>query len=166
MKAFKTDEKQQERIEAFFKEETTFFPNHVMLKFMAGFLVAVSSLLNIIPILEYDDGDIRVSFIGCMLFVMGINFYASKYANFTEPLTKKVMSMAELTKYLPVNRMQLIIFRIKKILKPCVITTIIVIAFRLLISFGTHGTATVWDVLMPLGLMVVWPIVIELTRFV
>ena len=121
-------------------------------------------MLNIIPCLEYDDGDMMVSLYGVLLFALGIYTYASKYAAFTEPLTKKVVSIAELTKYLPVNRMQLTIFRIKKIFKPCFITTVVVIAFRLLISFGTHGSAMLMDVLIPLGGMLVWPGLIELTR--
>ncbi|MCR4947207.1 MAG: hypothetical protein K5929_09735 [Lachnospiraceae bacterium] len=165
MKAFKEDRKQQDRIAAFYKEETTYFPNHVLLNFVAIFLIVVSSMLNIIPCLEYEDGFIKVAIYGCILFAQGIFIYASKYATFTEPLTKKMTSIAKLTKYLPVNRMQLTIFRIKKILKPCLISTAIVVTIRLLISFGVHGSATVWDVLMPLGLMVVWPVLIELMRY-
>jgi len=164
MKAFKQDQKQQERIAAFYKEETTYFPNHVMLNFVAVFLIVVSSLLNIIPCLEYEDGFIKVAFFGFVLFTQGIFIYASKYATFTEPLTKKMRQISELTRYLPVNRMQLTIFRIKKILKPCLIATALVVTVRLLISFGVHGSATVWDVLMPFGLMVAWPVLIELTR--
>ncbi len=165
MKAFKEDKKQQERLAAFYKEETTYFPNHVLLNFVAGFLIVVSFLLSIIPCLEYDDGYLKVAFYGCLLFAMGIFTYASKYATFTEPLTKKVRNIVELTKYLPVNRMQLTIYRIKKILKPCLITTAFVVAFRLLISFGVHGSATVWDVLMPVLLMILWPVAVEFTRY-
>ena len=165
MKAFKEDKKQQEKLEAFFREETTYFPDHVLLNFVAGFLTFVSFLLTVIPCLEYDDGYLKIAIYGCVLFAIGMFTYASKYASFTEPLTKKVMNIAELTKYLPVSRWQLTIFRIKKILKPCIITTVVVITIRLLISFGVHGTATVWDVLLPLLLMVVWPAFTELLRF-
>ena len=165
MKVFKEDKKQQERIAAFYKEETTYFPNHVLLNFVAGFMTFVSFFINIIPCLEYDEGFVRVDIYACMLFAIGIFTYASKYATFTEPLTKKVRNIVEVTRYLPVNRMQLTIFRIKKILKPCLITTALVIAIRLLISFGIHGTATIWDVLIPLLLMVIWPVLVEFTRF-
>ena len=165
MKVFKEDKKQQERIAAFYKEETTYFPNHVLLNFVAGFMTFVSFFINIIPCLDYGDGFIKVDIYACLLFSIGISTYASKYAAFTEPLTKKVRNIVDVTKYLPVNRMQLTIFRIKKILKPCLITTALVIAIRLLISFGIHGTATVWDVLMPFLLMIIWPILIELMRY-
>ncbi|MCR4585606.1 MAG: hypothetical protein K5686_07770 [Lachnospiraceae bacterium] len=165
MKAFKEDKKQQERLKKFYKEETTYFPNHVLLNFCAVFLTVISFLINIIPCLEYGDGYIKIALYGCLLYSIGISTYASKYAAFTEPLTKKLRNIVELTKYLPVNRMQLTIYRIKKILKPCLITTALVIALRLLISFGVHGTATVWDVLIPFGLMIVWPVLIELMRY-
>ena len=113
MKVFKEDKKQQERLAAFYKEETTYFPNHVLLNFVAGFMTFVSFFINIIPCLDYGDGFIKVDIYACLLFSIGISTYASKYAAFTEPLTKKVRNIVDVTKYLPVNRMQLTIFRIK-----------------------------------------------------
>ena len=164
MKVYKADEVQQEKIREFFKKETTYFPNQVMLKFVACILVFVSFFLNIIPCLEYEKDEYVVVIMGFMLFAFGIFEYASKYSVFAEPLTKKVVSITELTRYLPVNTAQFTIFRIKKILKPCIIAAVVVIAFRLLISFVAHGTASILDVLLPVGFMIVWPVLVELTR--
>ena len=159
------DKKQQERIAAFYKEETSYFPDHVLLKAGGIFLMAVSYMLLIIPALETEDDDRRIIIFGFLLFAMGVYTYASKYASYTEPLTKKVTRIAMLTKYLPVNRMQLTIFRIKKIAKPCVISAVLVIAIRCILSYTIHGSLSAWDVILPLLFMILWPVLTELTRY-
>ena len=116
MRAFKEDKIQQEKIAAFFKEETTYFPNHVLNKAVACILVSISSILLIIPFAEYENDMRMVIVCGFNLYAMGMFFYGAKYASYTEPLTKKVFSIFRLTRYLPVSRTQLIIFRIKKVL--------------------------------------------------
>ncbi len=165
MKAFKTDKKQQERIAAFFKEETSYFPDHVLLKAAGIFLMAVSYMLLIIPVLETEADDRRIIIFGALMFAVGVYTYASKYASYTEPLTKKVMKVAALTKYLPVKRMQLTIFRIKKIVRPCVISAATVIVIRCILSYSLHGSLSLWDVILPLLLMILWPVLTELARY-
>lgn len=164
MRAFKADKKQQDRLEAFFAREGIFYPDHEIQDVIAILMIIVSLIINIMPCLAYDNGDMTVSLFGFMMFALGVYFYAAKYAFLTEPLTRRAINITELTKYLPINRMQLTVFRIRKICKPCYVATVIVIVIRLLISFGVYGSATILDVLSPLGLMIAWPILIELMR--
>ncbi len=164
MKAFKIDMKQQKMINEFFKEETTYFPDHVLKKFAGILLSSISCLLLIVPVNAWGDDRI-VMLYGFMLFAMGIYAYASKYASFSEPLTKHLERISELTRYLPVNRIQLTVFRIRKILKPCVICAAAVIFFRLLFTAFPGVSLSVWDIVLPVLLMVVWPALIELTRY-
>lgn len=165
MKAFKIDKTQQKKIAAFFKEETSYFPNHVLLKFVSILLTAISFLLLIIPRNAWEPDEKMVRVYGFLLFAMGIFTYASKYAAFTEPLTKKTVSISALTRYLPVNRMQLTLFRIGKILKPCLICTVVVICLRIPIAFASNAAFSVWDVLLPVLLMILWPVAVEFTRY-
>lgn len=164
MRAFKEDKIQQEKIAAFFKEETTYFPNHVLNKAAACILVSISSILLIIPFAEYEN-DMRMVIVnGFMLYAMGMFFYGAKYASYTEPLTKKVFSIFRLTRYLPVSRTQLIIFRIKKVLKPCLIVTAVVVGIRCLFSVAVSGGVSIWDFLLPAAFMIGLPVIVELTR--
>ena len=66
MRAFKEDRSQQEKIAAFFKEETTYFPDHVLGKAAACILVGISSILLIIPFAEYEN-DMRMVIVNARL---------------------------------------------------------------------------------------------------
>ena len=164
MKAFKEDRSQQEKIAAFFKEETTYFPDHVLGKAAACILVGISSILLIIPFAEYENDMRMVIVCGFMLYAMGMFLYGTKYESYTEPLTKKVFRISGLTKYLPVSRTQLTIFRIKKILNPCVIVTAVVVGIRCLYSVAVSGGVSVWDFVLPAAFMIGLPVIVELTR--
>ncbi|MBR3516816.1 MAG: hypothetical protein IKO10_10925 [Lachnospiraceae bacterium] len=164
MKVFKPDEKQQQILEDFFLEETTYFPNHVLLKFLAYFLMSIGSILMLIPYGEIRE-DKSVLGITAMLFVMGTYFYATQYATYTETLWNKVVQVKELVKYLPVERMQITIFRIRKVLKPCLIYTFVVLALKCGIYYGAYGNIGAIDLLIPVLGMVVYPVVIELFRY-
>ena len=164
MKVFKLDQKQQEKIEAFFKEEDTYFPDHVLSNTVAILLLIVATMITIMPCLSYEDGDMTISIYGFMMFALGIYLYSGKYVAFTEPLTRKVVSISDLTKYLPVNKKQFALFRIRKILKPCLIGTGITIVLRVIISLGFYGSIDILDFLLPFVLMIVWPVLIEYTR--
>ncbi|MCR4640962.1 MAG: hypothetical protein K5697_02890, partial [Lachnospiraceae bacterium] len=119
----------------------------------------------IIPFLEWGADMQMIIVFGFVLFAMGIFIYASKYAVLNETLTKRVVKIPDLTRYLPVNRMQLTIFRIRMILKPCAICTALVIALRCILSYALHGSLSVWDFVFPLVFMICWPVVNELTRY-
>ncbi len=164
MKVFKPDEKQQQILEDFFREETTYFPNHVLLKFMAYFLMSIGSILMLIPYGEIRE-DKSILGITAVLFMMGTYFYATQYATYTETLQNKVVQVKELVKYLPVERMQITIFRIRKVLKPCLIYTFIVLALKCGIYYGAYGSIGAIDLLIPVLGMVVYPVVIELSRY-
>jgi len=162
MKVFKEDPKQQEKLEEFYKNENIFFPDTVVLNFVAKLMITLAVLVNAGPWLASDR---YLELTGCMFFGVGMSIYSSKYAAFTEGHDKKKTNFADLTRYLPVNRMQLTIFRIKKVLKPCLILTALVVTIRLMISFGIWGSATIWDVLIPIGGMIVLPVLCELPRY-
>ncbi|MBR3524745.1 MAG: hypothetical protein IKO11_02765 [Lachnospiraceae bacterium] len=165
MNAFKADTKQQQMIKEFFREETSYCPTHVLAKAAGIILTSISFILLIIPVLEWEEDMRMIIVYGFTLFAMGIFIYASKYATLNETLTKRVVKISELTKYIPVSRMQLTIFRIRKILKPCAICTAAVIALRCILSYTLHGSLSVWDLVLPVVFMICWPVVNELTRY-
>ena len=164
MKVYKPDEKQQQILEEFFREETTYFPNHVLQKYIAYLLMSVGAMLMLIPYGEVKE-DKSILGIMAMLFALGSFFYATQYATYTETLLKKVVPVKELVKYLPVERMQITIFRIRKVLKPCLIYSLVVIALKCAIYCGGYGNLSGPDILIPVTGMVVYPVVVELLRY-
>lgn len=164
MKVFSIDVKQQEMLEEFFREESTYFPNHVMQKFVAYFLMSIGAVLMMIPYGEVRE-DKAILGITVMLYAMGSFFYATQYATYTETLLKKVVPVKELVRYLPVERMQITIFRIRKVLKPCLIYTVVVLALKCGISYAEYGNISGMDILIPVAGMVVYPVLVELLRY-
>ncbi|MCR5252063.1 MAG: hypothetical protein K6E50_15820 [Lachnospiraceae bacterium] len=160
MRTFKLDEKQQKIIAEFFKEETTYFPNHVLMKFLACFLVSLSMIMLIPPFAVWE-GEKMLSVFGFYFFWIGIACYGTKYASYAEPLTKISVRITSLLRYVPVEKDQLMLFRLCKILKPCVILTPVVLMFRIAISLGVFGSVQVWDLVLPPLFMIVLPVVFE-----
>ena len=164
MKVFKPDTEQQQILEDFFREETTYFPNHVLQKYVAYLLMSVAAMGMLIPYEELKE-DKGILGLMAVIFAYGTFFYGTMYAAYTESLLKKVVSVKELVKYLPVERMQITIFRIRKISKPCLIYTFAVIALKCAISYGAFGSISGMDILIPVAGMVVYPVVMELFRY-
>ena len=162
MKRLQIDEKQQKQIEAFFKEETTYFPDHMMNDY-AYYILAACSLLLLLPPLRVWEGDKYLSIMGPYLYVMGVALSTVRYSRFKEKLSGKILSVSQLLCYLPVERTQLVLFRIRRVLKRCVPYTAVVLLIRCGISLGVYRTLSVWD-FVQLGGMLLLSVLVEVTR--
>ena len=154
----KIDYDQQDKLEAFFKEQETWFPNYVLNKFLGIFFIGMSLILILFPYYSFE-GD--KSFIKClvMMYAMynyGIYFLVAKYTTYVEQ-GKNRRSIMELVKYLPVEKIQLTYFKGRKIFKPCIFLTAAIVCLHIIISFGCYGTVSVWDILLPVVFCFLFP---------
>ena len=84
----KTDIKQQEKLEKFFKEENTWFPDNVGEKFLAIFFFIISGILACAhnKMIDFSDlnNDMKVVLIGYMFYILGVTYMVMKYKSYQE----------------------------------------------------------------------------------
>lgn len=162
----KTDIKQQEKLDRFFAEENTWFPDNVGEKFLAILFFILSGILLCIPnrIITFSDfnEDMKMILIGYMFYFVGVSYMIMKYKSYMESYStnRKRTSTKELLKNMPIDRIQLWIYITKKKIKPCAIMTTIIIALKVTISLAALKTIYPLDLLMVLIFNLVVPIFI------
>ena len=151
----KTDIKQQEKLEKFFKEENTWFPDNVGEKFLAIFFFIISGILACAP-----NKMIDFSLIGFMFYLLGVTYMVMKYKSYQEAYStnRKRITTRELLKNMPIDRMQLWIFITKKKIKPCSVMTAIIIAIRIIITLAAYRNIYLSDILMVLVFNLIVPV--------
>ena len=158
---FKPDEKQQEQIAEFFKRETKYFPNQVLMKYLACLFVGISMLFHFVPVQTMEEDAAFAIGVGLYFYCMGVVCYATKYSSYAEASNKQAVRVSVLLQYLPVEKEQLSIFRIRKILKPCIIATLVSLFFRVAIALGYYHDLTITDALIRPLCMIVLPVLLE-----
>lgn len=99
-----TDIKQQEKLEKFFKEENTWFPDNVGEKFLAIFFFIISGILACAPnkMIDFSDlnNDMKVVLIGYMFYILGVTYMVMKYKSYQEAYStnRKRITTRELLK--------------------------------------------------------------------
>ena len=161
MKVFKIDERQQKKIEGFFKEELSYDQNAPILKYVACLLAGLAMMLLLVPFRAWEEDGACLSIIGYVIFAGGLSINNSKYKTRAINNTNKYVSFMDITRFLPVDPVQLIIFRIRKIFKPCAICMLISMVFRCLVSYAAYGMLSPWDFILPLGSILVIPLLTE-----
>lgn len=162
----KTDAKQQEKLDKFFAEENTWFPDNVGEKFLAILFFILSGILSCIPnrIITFSDfnEDWKMILIGYMLYFVGVSYMIMKYKSYMESYStnRKRTSTKDLLKNMPIDRMQLWIYITKKKIKPCAIMTVIIIALKVTISLAAFKTIYPIDLLMALVFNLIVPVLI------
>ena len=162
----KSDVKQQDKLDKFFAEENTWFPDNVGEKFLAVFFLIISGILLCIPnrIITFSDfrEDIKMILIGYMFYSVGVSYMVMKYKSYLESYStnRKRTSTKDLLKNMPIDRMQLWIYITKKKIKPCTIMTAIIIALKVTISLAAFKTIYPLDLLMALAFNLIVPILI------
>ena len=159
MKAFKIDDRQQKMIEAFFKDELSRDQNAPLLKYVCCLFVGISMFLILVPFLTWENDGTYLSVFGFIIFAGGLSINTSKYKTRAVSDTNRYIRFSAVLQYLPVDMLQLVIFRIRKSIKPCVICMSISIVFRCLVSYGAYGIISVWDIVLPLIAMIITPII-------
>ena len=161
MKVFKTDERQQKMIGEFFKEELSYDQNAPLLKYVACLLIGISMMLLLVPFRAWENDGAQLSLIGYVMVAGGFGINNSKYKTRVINNTNKYVSFRQILRYLPVDPVQLVIFRIRKTIKPCAICMLISMVFRCLVSYAAYGQLSVWDIILPLGATVLIPLLSE-----
>ena len=160
------DIKQQEKLEKFFKEENTWFPDNVGEKFLAIFFFIISGILACAPnkMIDFSDlnNDMKVVLIGYMFYLLGVTYMVMKYKSYQEAYStnRKRITTRELLKNMPIDRMQLWIFITKKKIKPCAVMTAIIIAIRIIITLAAYRNIYLSDILMVLVFNLIVPVLI------
>ena len=131
------DRKQQLLLEQFYKEFTTWCPEHVGYHYAGIFMLGLAMIMYCMPaqLLE-GDYSILLHFLGMELLGMGI--YLQKYTVYMEK--GKTRSLDEVLRYLPVSRRQRLFFRFKKLFRICAWMTGIALFCQITFSVSfLHG---------------------------
>ena len=158
---FKIDWDQQGILDKFFKEEISWFANNVLDKFIAAFFIGVSLILLCFPYEALKGESKSVIITMNSFYLYGIFFIQNKYATYTET-GKTRKTIYELVKYLPVTKVQLCFFRIRKIFKVCLGVTLFVVAVKVVTSMALYGSFSVFDVIIPVLMQLILPIGLNL----
>lgn len=156
------DKEQQTILDNFFTNEKKWAPNNFFKTYCAVFMVGLSLMLLLFPHISWeDDFSLYIFFIIYGFYNMGFSLYLSRFTNYpTSPGT--IRTLYELTKYMPVSKVQLCLFGIKKILKPCTILTCGIIIFRFICSYMVFHRLSIWDIFEPLIICTILPILLGL----
>lgn len=141
------DKKQQERLRQFFKEETTWFPEHVGNNLMAVIFSFLSVVMMAIPIQAWERDDFLMIIYGYGMEWIGVSFYVQKFINYTE--NRQWKYMYGLLRYLPVSRRQLNIFIMKKVIKLCLCLMGVTVLFQGIFTVADGYTYTAVNILVP-----------------
>ena len=161
------DHAQQKALERFFKEETTWFANHVLYRFLAILLIGISLIMLCFPYLswaEETDKSLGIALLWVyMLYLYGTVYLAYPYSVYKEQ-TGMPRTIYELVRYLPVSIAQICIFKSRKVMKPCLWITLFTIAVRVSFSIGCYHRFSFMDVLLPAVFLFGVPVLLSVTE--
>jgi hypothetical protein len=149
----KIDRKQQERLQHFFKEETTWCPEHVAANMLMCILSGISMILLIMPTYVMDErGDIYyIVVLPIILYNWGMASYVSKFT-----IVEKER-IYDLFRYLPVSKVQFGLFKARKLGRICLPFSGIALVLRIVISVAVYHGVSGFDFLIPIGGMFLLP---------
>ncbi len=148
-------------LQQFFKEETTWFPDHVGYNLMAAIFIFVSMVMSVFPMQVWQWEDVAIVCYGYAMGWMGVSFYLQRFTNYREGGQSR--SIYGLLRYLPVSGRQLQIFVMKKAAKMCLWLTGITGFCRSVYSIVFLHTWYIGDILLPFASRFIIPIgVLEL----
>jgi hypothetical protein len=150
----KIDRKQQAALQHFFKEETTWCPEHVAANMLMCILSGISMILLIMPTYVMDErGDIYyIVVLPIILYNWGMASYASK---FTVVEKERIY---DLFRYLPVSKTQFGLFKARKVGRICLPLFGIALVLRIVISVAVYHGISGFDFLIPIVGMFLLPL--------
>lgn len=153
----KEDLKQQELLRRFFKEETTWCPEHVGYQAVAVILIGISMILCVMPYQTWDfPEDSAVYSVWIMLYMMGVTYYMQKYNNYAEG--RKTKAVYDILRYLPVSHRQFQIYIMKKIIKLCGCVTVAAVCCQTVFAIAFMHTFSAGNVLLPIAVTFLLPV--------
>lgn len=167
----KSDKRQQELLTRFFAEETTWFPEHVGLNLITCIFVGISLIILVPPYSITIRDDRTILFTAFGLYNLGIAFYGNKFSVYPEnsnPVSRQKQSknLYDILRYLPVDRREFKLFRLKKIGKPCLYLTICILILRILLSLYAYHTISIPDFFLLPCITLIMPLLINIIETV
>ena len=153
----KTDQRQQELLQIFYRKGTIWCPGHVTYQMLAAIMIGISMLLCVMPYQMWEfPRDTPVSFLCNMLYLTGVLYYMQRYTNYAEG--RKTKSVFDILRYLPVSRGQLQIFIIKKIIRLCGCLTAVTICCQTVFAVAFMHTFSIENVFLPVRFNFLLPV--------
>lgn len=150
------DKKQQQILDSFFKEETTWFPNHVLNNFLACILIGISSIILLAPFDIWNDKDTTIYLGVCVLYLTGVSIYANKFQTYNE--REKPESLHKILRWMPVSSLQLKLYMMKKIVKLSAGLTMISVIIKLVIAVIRHKFLLI-DLIVTIVVYFIFPVI-------
>jgi hypothetical protein len=148
--------KQQDILERFFKEETTWFPDHFGLA-MAGYLVLGIAVLGLMfPFQVWEQEKTYLFFFYFEL--IGLYLLMQRYYVIRQD--GKQTALAEVIRFLPVERKELAYYRLKKLLKICMRITGITMLCQVFFAAVIMHVFSPVNILVPLTLCFIAPMLL------
>lgn len=155
----RVNEKQQERLERFFEEETTWFANHIYFKYCGYIIIGCSLIMAVFPTKALDRDSFWPHLATYMLYIYGISMLHYRYTLYQEQ-KNNAKSIMVLLQYLPVSERQYRIFKFRKLEKTFFFLTLFILAAKIGISLLAYHSITVWDVLVPVIFYLLLPMIL------
>lgn len=158
----------QKRLEAFFQEERIWYPNYFLFHLIAVILIAASLIIMIFPYHMWEKSDFFSTLFPMYLcYNFGILAYSTRYHSYNENIhipaghNQTSQSLHLLFQYLPVDREEFRLFRLKKVGKLCLLLTGCTLLIRIPLSFFMFHLISIFDILIPIGLNLLFPLLME-----
>ena len=139
------DKKQQQILDAFYKEFFTWRAENIGYWIMAGILIFIHGIFMMIPYQSLDLSDAQ--FFQYFVY-MAYMWYLMPYNQFTE--NRKAQSIYQKIKYLPISLTQFKIYRLKKLTILCLRLLVVFMIGQLFFSFVIYHEITIDNILYPL----------------
>lgn len=149
----KTDKRQQELLQNFYQEETTWCPEHVGYQLVAAIMIGISMLLGVVP---YQALELSPRIIWGVLYLTGVTYYMLKFMQYTEG--RKTKSVFDILRYLPVSHRQVQIFIMKKTIRLCGRLTVVTICCQTVFALSFLHTFSVVNIILPVGVNLLLPL--------
>lgn len=152
------DKKQQKKLDEFYKEETTWYPEHIGNNFLMCIFIGISISILVIPTVALDGKyDIKAFVVTpWLLYNAGILTYLSKFTTYRDKINQS-KSIYELIKYLPISYEQIVLYKLKKLLSRFLLINVIIIVIKNVISIAAYRKISIFDIIIPIALGLVFP---------
>ncbi len=149
----KTDKRQQELLQKFYQEETTWCPEHVGYQLVAAIMIGISMPLGVVP---YQALELSPRIIWGVLYLTGVIYYMLKFMQYTEG--RKTKSVFDILRYLPVSHRQVQIFIMRKVIRLCGRLTVVTICCQTVFALSFLHTFSVVNIILPVGVNLLLPL--------
>ncbi len=159
MKQLRINRKEQECLMRFFKEQTTWCPEHLGYTIAGWFLMGSGMFVIVFPWQAWEGVSSMLWFQAGMLLLMGSSIYMFRYDRYKED--GKSRRIGRILAFLPVSKAQWCIFRMRKLLPVCLILTAIGVVCQCVFALIFYHEIVIWNLCEPLFFCFVLPVGVQ-----